>query len=105
MEKHDLGMSIKDLSEGQPIAGSVDGKELVVLLHMGRVYAMDRFCTHETGDLSQGYIDGEELICPLHSGAFYLEGGMANEDTPWVTSLTSFRVEADPESGNLFVYF
>ncbi len=97
-----LGIKKSDLRENEPIKVSAAGKDFVIILHNGRVNALDEQCTHEQGPLAEGSIDGNELICPWHSGAFEIETGKASENTPWVTDTKHYAVEEDP-SGELLI--
>ena len=97
-----LGLKKSDLRENEPLKANVSGKEYVVVLHNGKVNALDELCTHEHGPLSDGSVDKDELICPWHSGAFNIETGKASENTPWATDTVHYAVEEDP-SGELFI--
>ena len=97
-----LGIKKSDLRENEPIKASVTGKDYVIILHNGKVNALDEKCTHEHGPLAEGSINGNELVCPWHSGAFDIETGKANENTPWVTDTKHYVVEEDP-SGELLI--
>jgi len=47
-----------DVSEGSLKSLSVGGKDLVVAMINGKFYAMDNWCTHEQGNLSDGVLTG-----------------------------------------------
>jgi nitrite reductase/ring-hydroxylating ferredoxin subunit len=90
-----LNITLDRLKEGMVTGEEVNGKMLVVLMLQGRVYALDAVCTHEGGPLNEGSIDGNEIICPWHSGAYNIATGKANENTPWVSDINSYRVEVN----------
>ena len=103
MPEQKLGLKLNDLEDDVVVAVDVGSGKLVMVKHGGRIYVLDGKCTHEGGSLEQGYIDNEELLCPLHSGAFALDGGKANENTPWVTDLHSYRTRVDAPTGEIYV--
>lgn len=53
----------------------LDGKDVVLLWHDGRLVAVSRWCPHRGGDLSQGLRLGGQLVCAEHGWAFNLEDG------------------------------
>lgn len=55
---------------------SVAGKDLVVSNVNGTFYAMDNWCTHEQGNLSEGTLSKETLTCPDHGAQFDVRTGM-----------------------------
>ena len=54
---------------------TVDGKDLVFANVDGTFYAMDNWCTHEQGNLSEGQLDGNVLTCPDHGAQFDVKTG------------------------------
>jgi len=103
MVEQKLGMKISDLADEQVAAVTLGSKALAVLKHDGKVYVLDGKCTHEGGPLGEGSIDNGELICPWHSGAYHIENGTADENTPWVTDIGSYRTRVDTQSGEIYV--
>lgn len=71
--------------------------------HEGKIHVLDGKCSHEGGPLGEGYMDKNELICPWHSGAFNVEDGTADENTPWVTNIKSYRARVDAVTGEIYV--
>lgn len=53
---------------------AVEERHIVLASEEGR-FRIDRYCTHEGGDLSLGPIEGDILRCPLHSLPFCLKTG------------------------------
>jgi nitrite reductase/ring-hydroxylating ferredoxin subunit len=98
-----MNLNKKDLQEDSPTGAEVQGKMLAVVLHKGKVYALNATCTHQGGPLEEGSVDGDELICPWHSGAFNIMTGKANENTNWVRDTKSYKVAEDQASGELSV--
>ena len=54
---------------------TVDGKDLVISNVEGTLYAMDNWCTHEQGNLSEGQLDGNIVTCPDHGAQFDVKTG------------------------------
>ncbi len=67
-----------DLNE-TPLDGiravNVNGVDLVIVRQGDRYLAMDRWCPHQDGDMSEGRIVGKALKCPLHGFMFSLDHG------------------------------
>lgn len=51
------------------------GKDLVVANIDGNFYAMDNWCTHEQGNLSEGELNKNVLTCPEHGAQFDVTTG------------------------------
>ncbi len=97
-----LGIKKSDMHENEPVKARIGERDYVIVLHNGKVNALDGLCTHEQGPLFDGSVDGDELICPLHAGVFNIETGKASENTPWVTDTMHYTVKEDP-SGELLI--
>ena len=57
----------------------------------GQLYALDDYCSHEEGSLSEGYLEGCEVECPLHGARFNVKTGAVTEE-PAVLPVDSFPV-------------
>ena len=53
----------------------VDGYEVFVLAHDGRLYAFQNRCIHKQRELAKGVVLNGKLVCPGHQWAFALESG------------------------------
>lgn len=51
------------------------GKDLVIANVDGKFYALENWCTHEQGDLSQGELKRNVLTCPEHGAQFDMSSG------------------------------
>ncbi|MEE8517754.1 MAG: Rieske 2Fe-2S domain-containing protein [Dehalococcoidia bacterium] len=51
------------------------GREILVLKEGGAYRAVDRWCPHEGGDLSEGLMIGRNIKCPLHGHIYDLQRG------------------------------
>lgn len=68
-------------------------QERIVIEAGGTRYAINRFCPHEGGDLSQGWIAGKTIMCPRHRWIFDLEqGGQCNTSN---CTIHAFALEED----------
>ncbi len=103
MTQYKLDLNMKDLKENEPKGATVQGKRLAVLMHNGKVYALNAVCTHEGGPLDEGYVEKDELICPWHAGAYDIATGKADENTNWVHDTETYKISVDNASGELSV--
>jgi nitrite reductase/ring-hydroxylating ferredoxin subunit len=101
MARQRLGINRKNLKEDKPVKAELAGKGIVIVLHNGKIYALDSECTHEGGPLDEGTIEGDEIVCPWHRGKYYIKTGKADEETKWVHDTRSYKLEEDG-SGELF---
>jgi glycine betaine catabolism B len=67
----------EDLPEGEMIAATVDGFELLVAKVGGHYQAIGSVCTHEGGPLAEGDLYDSIVTCPWHGSEFDLETGKA----------------------------
>jgi nitrite reductase/ring-hydroxylating ferredoxin subunit len=67
-----------DLPDDSPTAVDVEGRQVMVYRHRGRLYAIDNVCSHAGGLLSRGQVADLTVTCPLHGSRFALaDGGVA----------------------------
>jgi nitrite reductase/ring-hydroxylating ferredoxin subunit len=71
---------VKACEAGQVALGTVkyvkvSGKDLVLANIDGEYYAMENWCTHEQGNLSEGDIEENVLTCPDHGAQFDVTTG------------------------------
>ncbi len=64
-----------DIPEGTMKAVSVQDKELIVVNYEGNFYAINRRCTHMSGDLLKGKLEGKIVTCPRHGSRFDVTTG------------------------------
>lgn len=84
-------LSIDDLPANKPVVVEV-GRVPVLLLRQGsEIYAVQNWCPHAGGALSDGEIEGSEVVCPLHGSRFCLSDG-APLDGPASAPLRTFEV-------------
>ena len=77
-------------------------RELLLCRLEGELYALDTYCPHEGGRLSEGpLMDGRYAICPLHLYKFDpLDGAVVEMDCPPVLT---YRVEECKGGARVFV--
>ena len=64
-----------DVPAGGLKSVTVGGKELVIANVDGKFYAMNGWCTHEQGNLSEGQLNKTVLTCPEHGAQFDVTNG------------------------------
>ena len=97
-----ISVKKQDIKEGEVAEAEAQGKKFAVVMQSGNIYVLSGTCTHEGGPLGQGSLDNNELICPWHSGAYNITNGKADENTPWVTDIDSYKVRIDG-NGDIFI--
>ncbi|HVS73637.1 MAG TPA: DUF2231 domain-containing protein [Phycisphaerae bacterium] len=63
------------LPEGATLRVEVEGYVLVLVRAQGRIFAVQEFCTHRCGPLSEGTVHGINIQCPWHNSCFDLSTG------------------------------
>ena len=89
-----------DLFDGAGIAVTPAGRDIVLYLQDGAVYATDNLCTHGQARLCDGFLDGYEIECPLHQGKFDVRSGKALCE-PLASDVQTFPIKI--EDGHVFV--
>ena len=99
-----LKLTKNDLPEGTVAGEEVNGTMVAIIMHQGKVYALNAKCSHEGGPLQDGSIDGDELICPWHSAAYNIMTGQVSENTPWAPdAVKSYKVEVNDQTGEISI--
>ena len=92
-----------DLKEGDMLKVEANGKQIVLSMVEGKVYAIDVICTHEGGPLDEGELNGYDLKCPWHYAVFDVRNGKVSDATVWATNLNSYTVKIDETNGDILV--
>jgi nitrite reductase/ring-hydroxylating ferredoxin subunit len=92
-----------DLKEGSMLKAETNGKQIVLSMVEGKVYAIDEICTHEGGPLDEGELNGYDLKCPWHYAVFDVRNGKVLDATVWATNLNSYTVKVDETNGDILV--
>jgi toluene monooxygenase system ferredoxin subunit len=67
--------NLDDLWEGEMLAVSLGGVDLVMCNVQGEVFAFDNRCPHLASRLSDGRFDGQLITCAAHEWVFDARGG------------------------------
>ncbi|MBR8828893.1 MAG: Rieske (2Fe-2S) protein [Gomphosphaeria aponina SAG 52.96 = DSM 107014] len=77
-------MAVDALQPGGREVVKVGDRQILVLNHEGKLYAMDSICPHLKLSMKKGKITPEgAIVCPWHRSAFDLCSGEVKEWTPW----------------------
>lgn len=71
------GIASSELAEGRIVPGVLDGRDVVLVRHRGRVCALSGQCTHLKAPLADGIVADGTLRCPWHHARFDVETGEA----------------------------
>ena len=88
------GISVTELSDGQPLLGHADGMPVLMTRLGDAVYAVGASCTHYSGPLAEGLVVGDTVRCPWHHACFSLKNGEALR-SPALNPLPSWNVHRD----------
>lgn len=88
------GIASTDVQEGRIVAGVLDGQDVVLVRHKGRICALAGQCTHLKAPLADGIVADGTLHCPWHHARFDVETGEAL-GAPAFTPLERFEVVED----------
>ncbi len=80
-----------ELVEGTPVVVEVGRVPVLLLRHDGEIHAVQDWCPHAGGPLSQGTFDGDIVECPWHQSRFCLADG-APIQGPAAVPLRTFEV-------------
>lgn len=89
-----------DLFDGAGIAVTPAGRDIVLYLQDGAVYATDNLCTHGQARLCDGFLEGHEIECPFHQGRFDIRTGAATA-APCVDAVRTWPVKV--EGGRVYL--
>jgi nitrite reductase/ring-hydroxylating ferredoxin subunit/uncharacterized membrane protein len=79
------------LGEGQTLRAEVGGNIFMLVRAEGQIYAVQDFCTHRCGPLSEGAVCGKEIRCPWHNSQFDLSTGKVTKG-PAKVDLRTYEV-------------
>ncbi len=100
MEENALNYQVigdaSDVAEDRGKAYQVDGVQIAVIRHGGRLYAIDEFCTHADASLAFGPVKDGCVACPWHYAEFDLETGEA-KSLPAVEAVKTYPVRETPD--------
>jgi len=73
LEKNEFRLA--ELKPGEAGVVEVNGASVAVFNIDGKYYAVDDYCPHAGGPLSEGRLDGMTVVCPWHGSCFDLSTG------------------------------
>lgn len=80
-----------EVAEDRGKAYRVDGVQIAVIRHGGKLFAIDEFCTHADASLAFGPVKDGCVACPWHYAEFDLETGEA-KSLPAVEAVKTYPV-------------
>jgi nitrite reductase/ring-hydroxylating ferredoxin subunit/uncharacterized membrane protein len=83
-----------DLPDDTPMRMDINGHTMIIVRTGGTVYAVQEFCTHRCGPLSEGTVEGGNIRCPWHRSCFELSTGKIAEG-PAKVELRRFDVREE----------
>jgi nitrite reductase/ring-hydroxylating ferredoxin subunit len=92
-----------DIKEGGLVGVDLNGNKIVLALVKGQVFAIDAVCSHQGGPLEEGTLEGFNLTCPWHYAVFDVRTGKVSDKTVWAKNQTSYPVNIDENTGDIFV--
>jgi nitrite reductase/ring-hydroxylating ferredoxin subunit/uncharacterized membrane protein len=84
------------LVEGETMRMEVNRQVITLVNYDGRFYAIQEFCTHQFGPLSEGTLCDGQVECPWHRSRFDLRTGAVTQG-PAQTPLRTFDVVTEGE--------
>lgn len=88
------GVSMLELSEGEPFLGHIDGDQVLLVREGEEVRAIGATCTHYGGPLGEGLVVDGTVRCPWHHACFSLRTGEA-EGAPALNPVPTWEVEIE----------
>src|SRR5262249_41481030 len=84
-----------ELAPGDVRAVEIDGRALVLVRDGDRIFATQRTCLHQGGDLSEGIVSRGFLICPVHGWKFEVATGKHELSPETCLATYAVRIEGD----------
>lgn len=89
-----------DLEDGETLRLNWDGTIIAIIKQAGEVYAIQEFCTHRYGPLSEGSLSDHQIECPWHRSCFDIRTGKVVEG-PAKVDLKTYSAQI--HSGKIFI--
>ena len=71
-----------------------EGNKIILVKKDGKIFALDRICTHAEADLSTGILSETGITCPLHLSVFNLENG-SPQNLPAENPLKTYNLKIE----------
>jgi len=85
---------LSDIPAGTMYPVDIDELRIMIVNVEGKLYAVDKICTHETADLSTGFLTDSEVTCPLHLSRFDITTGSV-QNPPATEPLRIYRLKVE----------
>lgn len=95
-----------DIKDNSMSLFNLDGKEIIVGKHEGKLFACDASCPHKGAYLHHGWFNGNNIVCPRHNYEYDLLCGKLVKMTSWKEKHPTW-IEQNPnwrKAGNLTIY-
>ena len=86
-----------DVPPGTMLPVDVGKARLMVVNVDGRLFAVDRICTHEEADLSTGFLMESIVTCPLHLSRCDVKSGEV-QNPPATKALGTYKLKVEGKS-------
>lgn len=96
---------LSDIADNSLHKFTVNGKDILIGMRNGKLFACDNACPHRGASLHKGHYSGDNLVCYLHGYEYDVCSGKLTKMKSWKQSKT--WVEQNPawrESGDLVMY-
>lgn len=87
-------LDAEDLAESTPVRVEANGHVMVLVRIGSRIHAVQEFCTHRCGPLSEGQVREGNIVCPWHRSSFEMTSGKV-VDGPAKVELKTYLVRED----------
>jgi len=97
---------ITDVKDNSMSFFNIDGVEITVGKHKGKLFACDASCPHKGAYLYRGWLDNNNIVCPRHNYEFDLSSGKLIKMKSWKENHPTW-IEQNPnwrKSGDLIIY-
>jgi len=106
MAFEDTQLSVSQLSDADGTPVDVAGRSLLVFRLGGEVWATQRACLHQGGDLGDGIVVDGTIVCPLHGWRFDIRTGIHTDSAynclrTYPVQVRDGRVYVDPSPNPL----
>ena len=65
----------EDVKEGRGFRVSIDGQDIALFRHKGKIYAYKNSCPHQGAPLHQSHVIEGNIVCIYHGWQFEVENG------------------------------
>ena len=86
-------VSVELPAEGQVVEVMVGADPVAIGRCGGRLFALDGYCPHAGGMLTEGTLDGAKLRCPLHDWGFDVHTGACDAAPSLAVAVVPIREE------------